>query len=97
MSVWRGLAHSPAAGADRPWGGARQCMGLVAEMLLCLVALLLAGPLVMLVMHYLKRRLKQRGYLARHWPGECAYCGCNVDDQRRPCPNCGEITDTTAE
>ena len=70
-------------------------MGRVSEMLLYLVALLLVGPLVMVVMHYFKRRLKQRGYLARHWPGECAYCGYNVDDQRKPCPNCGKTTDTT--
>lgn len=46
---------------------------------------------------FLKRRLKQRGYFARHWPGQCGYCGYNVDDQRKPCPNCRKITDTTAE
>ncbi len=72
-------------------------MGRVSEMLLYLVALLIVGPLAMVVMIYLKRRLKQCGYVARHWPGECAYCGYNVDDQRKPCPNCGEITETTAE
>jgi len=71
-------------------------MGRISEMLVYLVVLLIVGPLVMAVMHYLKRRVKQRGYLARHWPGECAYCGYNVDDQRKPCPNC-KITDTTAE
>jgi hypothetical protein len=66
-------------------------------MVLYLVALLMAGPLMMVLMHYLKRRLEHRGYLARNWPGECAYCGHNVDDQRRPCPSCGKMTDTTAE
>jgi predicted Zn-ribbon and HTH transcriptional regulator len=71
--------------------------GTRSEMLLYLVALLLVGPLVMVLMHYLKRHLKRRDYLARHWPGECAYCGYNVDDLRKPCPNCGKITDTTAE
>ncbi len=67
------------------------------EMLLYLVALLLVGPLVTVVMHYVKPRLKQHGYFARHWPGECAYCGSNVEDQRKPCPNCGKITDSTTE
>jgi hypothetical protein len=66
----------------------------VTEMLPYLVALLLVGPFVLLTMRYLKRRLTRRGYLARHWPGECAYCGCGVVDQRKPCPNCGRITAT---
>ena len=38
----------------------------VSEMLVYLVALLLVGPLVMVVMHYLKDHLKRRDYLARH-------------------------------
>ena len=66
-------------------------------MLRYLVALLLVGPLVMVLMHFVKRHLKHRGYLARHWPGECPHCGCNVEDQRKPCPTCGKTTETTAE
>jgi|GraSoiStandDraft_45_1057281.scaffolds.fasta_scaffold334708_1 predicted Zn-ribbon and HTH transcriptional regulator len=72
-------------------------MGRIRELLLYLVALLLAGPVVLLFMHFVKSRLKRRGYVARHWPRECCYCGFHVDDQRKPCPNCGKITDATSE
>ena len=64
--------------------------------LILFTALLVLALTAVLLIYGTKVVLKRTGFLPRRWPGECAYCGTHVGDQRQPCPNCGRGTDTAA-